>query len=112
MDNKLNASILFFIISGISILLIESVFDIQLSVFYYYELTINETFNALISSMPQSGDWDESINNLKLLMKMVTFLLRIFSSPALLFAAIIYMLYPKQEWDKMDKELIFEDLVL
>ena len=97
MDNKLNASILSFIISGIFILSIESVFDIQLSAFYYYELTINEIFNALVSSMPQSGDWGESINILKLLMKMIIFLLRIFSSPALIVAAIIYMVYPKQE---------------
>ena len=97
MDNKLNRAMLFFIISGISFFLIESIFDVPLSVFYYYELIINETFNAFIPLMPTSGDWGESTNNLKILTKIVTFFLRVFSSPALLIAAIIYMLYPNQE---------------
>lgn len=97
MDNKLNGAMLSLIISGILFILIESIFDIPLSVFYYYELIINETFNAFIPLMPPSGDWDESINILKVLTKMVTFFLRVLSSPALLIAAIIYLLYPEQE---------------
>ena len=97
MDNKLNGAMLSLIISGILFILIESIFDIPLSVFYYYELIFNETSNAIIPLQPTSGDWVESTNNLKILMKMVTFFLRVLSSPALLIAAIIYMLYPNQE---------------
>lgn len=97
MDNKLNGAMLSFILSGILFILIESIFDIPLSVFYYYELIINETSNAFIPLMPTSGDWVESTNNLKVLTKIVTFILRVLSSPALLIAAIIYMLYPDQE---------------
>lgn len=93
---KIKYATLSFIISGILIAAVESIAGIPLSVYYWLNLASVEIFDALIPLLPTTGPFAESTSNLIFVTKILGLFLRFMSSPALLIAAIVYVLIPDE----------------
>lgn len=94
--SKFKYATLSFIASGLFIILIESIIGIPLSVYYWLNLTFVEITDALIPLLPTAGSFAESSSNVIFMAKILGLFLRFMSSPALLIAAIVYVLIPNE----------------
>lgn len=95
--SKFKTVFLSFIASEIFIIIIELTFGIPLNAYYYFDLNLTKpadvTFPLLLGSDEQAGS-TEKILFLKSLLSVLLWLL---TSPALLIAAVVYILAPEEE---------------
>lgn len=101
--SKIKYAVLSFIASSILIVIIEAIIGIPLSVYYWLNFVSVEIFDAFIPLLPTTGSFAESASNIIFMTKILSLFLRFMSSPALLIAAIVYVLIPdEREYQRYD----------
>jgi hypothetical protein len=95
--SKPKTAILSFIISELFILIIELTFEVPLNVYYYLDLTLINTTDAMFPFLPAAGGLAESAGDLISITNSLSIFLWLMSSPALLIAVVVYFLAPDDE---------------
>ena len=96
MPAKINA-IGTYILVSIFIMLIEYLSGVQLNIYHYLGLIIEEFSNIATPMLPTTGNWADSANDAIFMMNIMKFFLHVLSSPIPLIAAIIVYLKHKKE---------------
>jgi hypothetical protein len=95
--SKFKTVFLSFIASEIFIIIIELSFGIPLNAYYYLDLNLTKptdvTFPLLLGSDEQAG----STEKMFFLKSLLSVLLWLLTSPALLIAVVVYILAPEEE---------------
>jgi hypothetical protein len=87
-----SSAILTYILVSMFIMLIEYSSGVPLNIYHYLNLIIEEFSNTVTPTLPTTGNWADSANNVISMMNILKFLLRVLSSPIPLIAAIIVYL--------------------
>jgi hypothetical protein len=95
--SKAKPVILSFIASESFIFVIELTFGVPLNVYYYLDLTLANTTDAMLLLLPVTEEWAESTGDFIIMTNFLSMFLRLLSSPALLIAGAVYLLAPDDE---------------
>ena len=97
MPAKINA-IGTYILVSIFIMLIEYLSGVQLNIYHYLGLIIEEFSNIATPMLPTTGNWADSANDAIFMMNIMKFFLHVLSSPIppLIAAIIVYLKHKKE----------------
>ncbi|WP_162197640.1 hypothetical protein [Methanosarcina horonobensis] len=95
--SKIKTAILSFIVSELFILTIEMVFGVPLNVYYYLDLNLTKTTDVTFPFLLSNGEGAESSGGLIFMTNLLSMLLWLLTSPALLIAVVVYILAPDDE---------------
>ena len=83
---------------SIFIMLIEYLSGVQLNIYHYLGLIIEEFSNIVTPMLPTTGNWADSANDAIFMMNIMKFFLHVLSSPIppLIAAIIVYLKHEKE----------------
>jgi len=94
--SKTKNAVLGFVISEIFIIIIEMKYGVPLNAYYYLNLILITITDSMLPFLPTTDQWAEYTGNLIFITNFFSMILWILSSPALLIAAIVYLLTPSE----------------